>query len=285
LRKILHRLGTVLAGAGVIFVGFKLKEYSTQIGLAGLDSGIWLALAGFGLVYGLSDLLLALAWSDLLTYFGVSVSKRWAVWAYGVSQLARYIPGNIFQLASRQAIGAGAGIPPWPLAKSALWELGLIAAIGGLFACLALLSPDLSLGHAVMAIAAVVLSAALLAFKVGGGLLVRVVCSYVLFLFTSAMVFTSVLFLTTPTDPGNVMVIWRFVGPYIVAWIAGMVTPGAPAGIGVREAILYALLNPLVSDSYLLTAIVLGRMVSVAGDLAYYAVALGMSRRPKQTYF
>jgi uncharacterized membrane protein YbhN (UPF0104 family) len=80
------------------------------------------------------------------------------------------------------------------------------------------------------------------------------------------------------------MSLWRFVGAYIVAWLVGLATPGAPAGVGVREVVLYSLLKPFVSDSDLLTAIVLGRMVTVAGDLAYYVVALGMSRRSKLPY-
>jgi hypothetical protein len=31
-------------------------------------------------------------------------------------------------------------------------------------------------------------------------------------------------------------------GSYVIAWLAGFVTPGAPAGIGVREAVLVILL-------------------------------------------
>jgi hypothetical protein len=284
LSRILQGLGIILGTLGVIFVGFKLREYSSQIGFSELGFQGWLALAGLGSVCGLSGLLLALAWRDLLNYFGVSVSRRWAVWAYGVSQLARYIPGNIFHLASRQAIGAGAGIAQWPLAKSTVWELGLIAAIGGLFACLALLFPDLSLWHALMALTAVVLCATFLALRVGGPRLARVVLSYALFLSVSGTVFSCVLSLTAPAESVNAMSLWRFVGAYIVAWLVGLATPGAPAGVGVREVVLYSLLKPFVSDSDLLTAIVLGRMVTVAGDLAYYVVALGMSRRSKLPY-
>ena len=244
----------------------------------------WLALAGLGSVYGLSGLLLALAWRDLLKYFGVSVSKRWAVWAYGISRLARYVPGNIFHLASRQAIGAGAGIPQWPLAKSAVWELGLIAAIGGLFGCIFLLLPDLSVGRALLILAALAVGTLSLAFRADGRCLVRAVSGYALFLFVSGLVFAFVLSLTAPLDVVNATVMWPIVGAYIVAWLVGLVTPGAPAGVGVREVVLYALLNPLVSNSDLLTAIVLGRMVTVAGDLTYYAVALGMTSRSKQPY-
>ena len=33
-----------------------------------------------------------------------------------------------------------------------------------------------------------------------------------------------------------------FTGAYVIAWLAGLVTPGAPAGVGVRELVMYALL-------------------------------------------
>ena len=63
-------------------------------------------------------------------------------------------------------------------------------------------------------------------------------------------------------------------GAYVIAWLAGLVTPGAPAGIGVREIVMYALLHTLISQSDLLTAIVLARIVTVAGDLLFYLLAL-----------
>ena len=66
------------------------------------------------------------------------------------------------------------------------------------------------------------------------------------------------------------------VGAYLIAWLAGLLTPGAPAGVGVREVVLYALLHSMVSQVDLITAIVIGRIVTVSGDVVFYLWALAM---------
>ena len=88
-------------------------------------------------IYGLGNLLLARAWWHQLKYVGVTSSWSWTRRIYGISQLGKYIPGNVFHLAGRQALGLAAGIPGRPLAQSMAWELGLIAIAGASFAILA----------------------------------------------------------------------------------------------------------------------------------------------------
>ena len=80
----------------------------------------------------------AFAWWNLLKQFGAKPSCNWAIKTYGISQLAKYVPGNIFHLAGRQAMGMAAGVNGKALAKSTLWELGISAIAAGFFACLAL---------------------------------------------------------------------------------------------------------------------------------------------------
>ena len=39
--------------------------------------------------------------------------------------------------------------------------------------------------------------------------------------------------------------LWSLTGIFATAWVAGFVTPGAPAGVGVREAALTVGLTPI----------------------------------------
>lgn len=59
-------------------------------------------------------------------------------------------------------------------------------------------------------------------------------------------------------------------GVYVLAWLAGLVTPGAPAGVGVRELVLLFLLKGIVAEADLLLAVVLGRVVTVVGDFGFF---------------
>ena len=54
---------------------------------------------------------------------------------------------------------------------------------------------------------------------------------------------------------------------FSAAWIAGFLAPGAPAGLGVREAILLAGLGPLFGAATAVEVAIFFRVLSVAADL------------------
>jgi glycosyltransferase 2 family protein len=68
-------------------------------------------------------------------------------------------------------------------------------------------------------------------------------------------------------------------GSYILAWLVGLVTPGAPAGMGVRELVLLFLLSDQLSETVLLLAVILGRMVTVTGDLFFFILIVFIRRK------
>jgi len=57
-----------------------------------------------------------------------------------------------------------------------------------------------------------------------------------------------------------------------------LLTPGAPAGLGVREAILLVLLSDHVGDAKILLAAIVGRAITVLGDLLFYGAGRIMPR-------
>ena len=65
---------------------------------------------------------------------------------------------------------------------------------------------------------------------------------------------------------------------FIAAWIIGSVTPGAPAGLGVRDAILLAGLGSLFDHRTALEATILFRGLSVVIDLAAFLIGLLLLR-------
>jgi glycosyltransferase 2 family protein len=274
LKRILHWTGSILALLGIVFVALRMRNYSAELDFSRFNTTMWSVCVGLALIYGLANLMLAVAWRDLLEHFSVHVLRRWAIKIYGISQLAKYVPGNIFHLAGRQALGMAAGLPARALAKSALWELGLIAVAGGLFAILAaplmwtklsiLISVEI---FGVMSVGVVIALRQLLSTSVGMALIWQI-----LFLALSGFVFIGVLELVTPTS-FTYSTYSLLCGAYVIAWFAGLVTPGAPAGVGVRELILLFLLKGMVAEADLLLAVVLWRLVTVTGDLFYFGLS------------
>lgn len=276
LKRYLQWSGSILAFAGMGFIALRLRDYGADIDFTRFDSIAWLIISSFVLIYGFANLKLAFAWRNLLTHYGFSVSRRWALKVYGVSQLAKYVPGNIFHLAGRQAIGMAAGIPAWPLAKSSLWELGLLSAAGGLFVLLAL--PfwviNLPIVASVGAFLLMVAIGTIVLRHYVGTPMAYALGWYIGFLMLSGFLFAGLIELVS-AHPGKVTSLWiPICGAYVLAWLVGLVTPGAPAGVGVRELVLLFLLKGIVTKADLLLAIVLGRMVTVLGDLLYFFAAL-----------
>jgi hypothetical protein len=273
--RYLHWAGSALAAVGIVFVAIRLRDYGGQIGLKDFGRELWWVVGGCALVYGLSNAMLALAWWHLLGRFGTEPSRRWAIRTYGISQLAKYVPGNIFHLAGRQAIGMAAGVPGWSLAKSSLWELGLIALAGSLFGLLALplviASLPLQLGVSGFVLAVMIVAAVLRTSF--GPAAVWAFGWYVGFLAVSGVLFVGLIGATFPPAVASGANWIVLCGAYVLAWLAGLLTPGAPAGVGVRELVLLFLLKGLVGESELLLAVVLGRVVTVVGDLLFFLVA------------
>jgi glycosyltransferase 2 family protein len=268
----LHWCGSILAIAGTVFVVLRLREYGGEIDLGRFGMTEWLVLVALALIYGLSNLTLAMAWWNLLQKFSANVSRRWAIRTYGISQIAKYVPGNIFHLAGRQTIGMAAGLPAWPLAKSAIWELGLLALAAAIFSVLAI--PLTTSGTSILPMVIVFV----LAVSVTAGVLQRYTVGpvaiafawHVLFLAVSAAIFAGLVELLSPLP--DVSLLPALGGAYVLAWLAGFATPGAPAGLGVREFVLLFLLHGLVDETDLLLAIVLGRIVTVCGDCVFSAI-------------
>ena len=279
LKRTLHWAGSALALLGIAFVALRLRDYGAELDFSRFDTTRWSVVVGFALIYGLANLMLALAWWNLLAQFSASVSRRWAIKTNGISQLARYVPGNIFHLAGRQAMGVAAGVPGWALAKSSLWELGLISFSGAVFGLLALplLMPELPVVISVGTFVTVIVIAASLFWHFVGVPVAHAFGWYVIFLAISGLLFVCLIQLLVERHITEGMQLVPFVGAYVLAWLAGLVTPGAPAGLGVRELVLLFLLKGLVSEAELVLAVLLGRMVTVGGDVLIYIISMLMN--------
>lgn len=272
IRRSLALLGSALALLGVVFVAFRLHAYQAELDLSRISISAWAVISVLALAYGLANVLLSLAWWHLLRHLGVSTTRFGSIRLYGLSQLAKYVPGNIFHLAGRQALGMAKGMPAGALAKSTVWELALIAIAGALFGWLVLplLVPGFpEVASVAILLVTVALAAQLLRTKTGTGVAWAFLWQ-ILFLFCSGAIFVALLLLISGSNELGSAQWVTIAGAYVLAWLVGLVTPGAPAGVGVRELVLLFLLNGLVAETDLIMAVLLGRVVTVVGDLLFF---------------
>lgn len=275
LKRSLHWAGATLGLAGAIFVAKRMFDSAGQIDFSSFGTGSWAIVAALAVTFGFANCLLALGWWQILFSLHVRTPRRWAVQTYGISQLAKYVPGNVFHFGSRQALGLAAGLPGGALVKSALWELALASVAGVLFGVLALplqwsrIPVPLSLLAFVSAFSMVGLSA----HRWLGSPVVKALGCRALFLLLSGFVFVSTLSVVTAKGTLEIELLPVYVGAYVVAWLAGLVTPGAPAGVGVREVVLLFMFGGRVVEAELLLAVVISRAITVVGDVGFFAWA------------
>ena len=76
---------------------------------------------------------------------------------------------------------------------------------------------------------------------------------------------------------GQAMTVELFVavmGLYSLAWLIGDLTPGAPSGLGIREAIMLMFLGGTIDEGLLISVILVHRVVAVLGDVLAYVIAV-----------
>ena len=168
-----------------------------------------------------------------------------------------------------------AGVPGWALAKSSVWELGLISFTGAVFGLLALplLMPELPVAISVGMFATVIVMAASLFWRFVGLPVAHAFGWYVSFLAISGSLFVGLIELLGENHVNGGVPGLALAGAYVLAWLIGLATPGAPAGLGVREMVLLFLLKGVVSESDLILAVLVGRIVTVVGDGMYFIVS------------
>lgn len=295
-----HRLawvrwgGWLLLGGSCVFIVERLL--ANQLALRHWQPGpyqIQMVLTA-SLVYGASQFLLSTAWCRLLRLGGQTMDPRTCHRIYGTTQIGKYLPGNLFHYAGRhvQAHRFGVGHVAL-LTASGLEVIGFLAAAGGLALAGILAwhqgaSPLPPLAAAGLT-AGGCLAAGLIAWAVHRRFSCNPVargvwqqrralrlCAEALVLdlafvavagcLVLAVVHSLPLALSWPQAGG-------VVSAFAIAWILGFLTPGAPGGLGVREAAMVLLLEPITGGPDALAVAGLTRVITTAGDLAFFLMA------------
>lgn len=273
-KRYLNLFGLALGIFGVIFILARLISLSSGINL-NLTGAQWRNITLTSVLYCGACIIQAFAWHNILKHLNLFVKPSWSIPTFGISQMAKYVPGNIFQFASRQAIGVSEGLPGVPLAKSIAWELGLMAGTAFLFTIFVVpvVNVHLSTMHSLILFFIVLALIILLMTFIVGKRIGLSIGLYAIFFLLTGLVFFFII--DTLSDNQTAINISRLAlcGVYIFAWLIGFITPGAPAGVGVREIVLYTLLNPYIPYNTLLITIVIMRFVTVGGDILFYGIS------------
>ena len=285
-RKTINRLSYLLMLISLYFIFDRLLKNYSQLTSWVPDKSDYLIIIICIIVYAFNNFLLSGAWKYLLLlsgYKNISFSRCHII--YGRTQIAKYVPGNIFHLVGRYFLGKSEGIPRTALLTSSIYEnIGLfLVASAFTIICYILNGVHDVRGITLYRILFISGFAFVLGYivyyfinKKSPGLDARDLKSnlfgagvcYTGFFAIFATVAIAAFFLVVPDAlTGNVYYVFLV---FISSWIIGYVTLGAPAGVGVREAVIILLLGSLSGEGESLIIAFLFRLITVAGDFVFF---------------
>ncbi len=288
-KKTINILSYLLLILSLYYISGRLANNYSQLSDWQLSKSAYLTLIICVTAYMFSNFLLSFAWKYLLALSGFrKISHSRCHIIYGRTQISKYIPGNIFHFVGRYFLGKKAGIPNTVLMTSTFNEnIGLfvvasvitiisyalngVSEIGGisLYRISFFSGSSFILGYLGYyyfirnKLALSPISTKTNLFRVG-------TCYTAFFVIFATVGVVITLMIAPEAIQGNVYYIFMI---FISSWVLGYMTPGAPAGVGVREAVIILLLGPLTGEGECLIIAFLFRFITVAGDLFYFLLS------------
>ena len=278
-----------ILGGTLFFLLQTLKDRWQEVAKVRIDGNGWGILVLALVVTLVAHIWSGWVWTWILRAFKQPVSQRWALEVYLKTNIAKYLPGNIWHYAGRISAITKAGGSLGEASFSVLIEPLLMAA-AALF--IALLSSSLGfisttsnptiLGLQVIGLVVVLLGIHPLFLnpvikflnrskkvtETGEVKLEGYPLSPLLgemgFLFWRGSGFLLTLLVFFPVTPSQIP---QLLSSFSFAWLLGLVVPGAPGGLGIFEATIIALLRNQISAGLILTVVAIFRMVSVLAEL------------------
>jgi uncharacterized membrane protein YbhN (UPF0104 family) len=239
-----------------------------------------------------------LAWRAVLADLGSPLSLRRAVAVFGISQLGKYVPGGVWNVVAAAEVGAGHSVPRSRSAASMLVAVAVSVASGAAVGAVAL--PFVSAGAlgpwswvvwaapaVVVVLAPPVLNRLIgLAVRVArrgalehpmtwGGLGRAAAWSVAGWLVAGLQLWV---LCTGLGLPATALTFALATGGWALAWTAGFLFVVAPAGAGVREVVLAAVLAGALPGPAAALAVLVSRVVLTLVDLAFAGAGLLLAR-------
>lgn len=302
-KKIINIAGKLLMVCAFGFIIWRLSQYDvdfTQLA----NAGTLLCLALLILAHGANIFVCApKSFAALVNLFAPhDVSPATVREIYCKSNLYKYLPGNIMHFIGRNQIAIVEDIPHTDVALATIVEmLSLITAavlltIGFSFRQLVEYtlatagSAQLTMTLGGAAIVVLLVMASILAYvfrskakallnryravftKKGIRTLLFVLLISSLRLIVNAAIFLGCISVFTQGLP--VLQWGRALGLFVMSWVVGFITPGAPGGLGIREAIMCFFFAGILGEDVILYAALMYRIICIFGDMTSYLYVL-----------
>jgi glycosyltransferase 2 family protein len=285
--------GRLLVAGLIVFLALRLWQLWSRrpINFAQIDGSV-LAAAAVACSAGVTGY--GLVWPYVLRRLGVRAPMSW-IGLYFKGQLGKYLPGSVWQYAGRAAMVRSRGVPVQVglvslavevvasaaaaaivalLVLPVAWTLAGWAALAALTAVSAALRRRIAAGIHRLRLRAVpvarldraTLAAGLQSLPAAVALYVLVWVAYGLGFWLTARALFAV--------PASQLPL--YIGVFATGWVVGFIVIFAPGGLGIRDAVIVALLSSRIGEAHAIALAAASRLILTAVDLAGGVTALAL---------
>lgn len=235
-------------------------------------------------------LLKSIIWTEILKKRGHSFPQRTAIYYYALSDIKRYVPGNIISFLSRittlsEFVSKGETLKAIGIETVLMIISALVIAIPALYYPLTKAgSINLNFIFILPIFVIGLLIAFCVLFRKYSSFLTSYFDTFLLFLlawfvFAMASFFIAASF--TYVYPGNILFIFSF---FVLSWLIGYVSFVTPMGLGVRELAITASLSLFLPVALASVAAILTRIGMILGELLYVFCAFIFLKLKKNNF-
>lgn len=282
----------VILGGTLFFIAKTLKDHWQDVAKIQLTSQ---ALSWVGLAFVVT--LVAHVWSGwvwhwILNLFGQPLGGLWSTPVYLKTNVAKYLPGNVWHFVGRVSALRAVGASTDAAVLSVVMEPLLMAVAAVILACVAGGQLARLSGYPIIrlaGLAAVIVSvhprlfnpvlqtlgrakakASRLNFEAEEMALLRAypmrpLLGEIGFVCLRSLGFTTIVLAFQPL---SFVQMQALLAAFSLAWLLGLIVPGAPGGIGVFEATAISLLQSQFPVAVILSSVALYRLVSVLAEVS-----------------
>ena len=283
----------MILGGTLFFLANALKAHWQEVAAIRIDAVGWATLAIAVGVTLLAHTWSGWVWTWILHELNQPVSSSQFIQIYLKTNIAKYLPGNVWHYYGRITAAKTAGVSGSAATLSVLLEPLLMAAAALAIVLLSIQSVAMNSRVPLQGLSLLGLAAVLMAIHPWFlNVAIRFLGRLKLKATNSSTVDASVGLVRYPLRPllgelgflglrgtGFLLTLLALkplelsqipllLGAFSFAWLLGLVVPGAPGGIGVFEATALALLEQRFSPGLIISAIALYRLVSILAEAA-----------------
>ena len=288
LKSLLTLFGKLLGVLGLVFVFYTLSQEYTLSSFS-QQFILFIDILPLLMLLNILSILIGIyAWQKMLQHYASSpLDYITAYYYFSKTEIAKYLPGNIFHFIGRQVLSSKIGISqPQMLKISLLFSLLLLTGTiltSSIFAFLSLEITNIILS--LMALATLISMGILFYLYPSFPLKKKLSLNISLALSISMQGLMLGFIVMYQNENLSLSIFFLCVSIYTLSWLIGFVTPGASGGLGVREGAFIALLSYLaldISSESIVFSILLVRLINILVDVLLYLSTFMIKNKIKE---